>query len=182
MPTRKILRRVRREGTSAPSSSQAKVPEHASLVDLLNAVQLNGIGILPVAPHKELGIMGQGYSGVIQQSTADAATVLAFKEGIPSKTIHDTEEDQDWYSLVTEITILQHPPILASRHIIDLLGISFDVAGGRAWPVTVTSKVNRGNLTSLLLEDRDNLLTSDGKIAILANLLEAVHTLHSCGE
>jgi hypothetical protein len=182
MPTRKITRVARRAGNSAPQRT-AKASEHASLVDLLNVIHMNSIGILPVSPHKSLGITGKGLSGAIQQSTADVATVLAFKEGIPSKIIHDTDDDQDWYSLVTEITILQHRPIQANIHIIDLLGISFYVsAGRRAWPVAVTSKVNRGDLTAILSHDHDGLLTEDVRLMLLASLVEAVYTLHSCGK
>jgi hypothetical protein len=182
MPTRKITRAARRAGGSVPQP-KAKVSEYASLVDLLNAVQHNNIGILPVSPHKGLGILGKGLSGGIQQSTADLSTVLAFKEGIPSKIIHDTDHDQDWYSLVTEVTILQHPPIQANIHIIDLLGISFYItAGRRAWPVAVTSKVNRGDLTAVLTHERHGFLTENVRMVLFAELAEALYVLHSCGK
>lgn len=181
MPTRKITRAARRAGGSVPQP-KAKVSEYPSLVDLLSAVQHNNIGILPVSPHKGLGILGKGLSGGIQQSTADLSTVLAFKEGIPSKIIHDTDHDQDWYSLVTEVTILQHPPIQANPHIIELLGISFYItAGRRAWPVAVTSKVNRGDLTTILTHNRDGFLTEDVRMVLFAGLAEALYVLHSCG-
>src|SRR5271169_3630466 len=102
MPTRKITRAIRPPGRA--SSQQAyKESEPASLVDFLNAVQLNDACFLPVASQKGLGLIGKGLSGSIQQSTADISTILAFKEGVPSKHQYDTEQDQDWYSLVTEI-------------------------------------------------------------------------------
>lgn len=186
MPTRKITRVARRTGTTGPQP-QPKVSESASLVDFLNALQQNDIALLPVSPHKGLGILGRGLSGLIQQSTADLATTLAFKEGVPSRDIHDTEQDQDWYSLVTEVTILQHAPIKANLHIVDLLGVSFSVSssgsmGQRAWPLLVTSKVNRGDLTTILRDGKGDFLTKEVRMILFAGFAEALFVLHSCSE
>jgi hypothetical protein len=156
------------------------VSDSASLLDFLNAVQQNGIYFLPIASHSVLGIVGRGFSGDVNQATADVATTLTFKKGIPSELRHDTSSSQDWYSLVTEITILQHLPIRDNPHIIDLVGISWDVNPGDkvAWPYTITLKANRGSLTSFLL--RDNI---EGwqRLQICAEIIDALYTLRRCG-
>ena len=166
---------------------QQRISESASLVDFMNALQLNDIAFLPVSPHTGLGILGRGLSGLIQQSTADSATMLAFKEGIPSKNIRDTEQDQDWYSLVTEVTVLQHGPVKANPHIVDLVGISFSVLpdgtmNQRAWPFVIISKVNYGDLTTILRDNKDDCLKKRGRMILFAGFAEALIVLHSCGK
>ncbi|KAL8703348.1 MAG: hypothetical protein Q9201_003460 [Fulgogasparrea decipioides] len=184
MPTRKITRVAPRTGRT-DSPTQPRASESASLVDFLNALQQYNVTLLPISPQKGLEILGRGLSGLIQQSTADLHTILAFKDGVPSKKIHDTEHDQDWYSLVTEITILQHEPIKANLHIVDLLGVSFTATssgamGLRAWPFVVTSKVNRGDLTTILREN-SGFLTEEVRMILFAGITEAIFVLHSCG-
>jgi hypothetical protein len=186
MPTRKITRAIRRpRGTE--SQQTENISEFASLVDFLNVVQKQGVSLLPISSQRGLEILGRGLAGTIQQSTADIATVLAFKEGVPSKHEHDTEQDQDWYSLVTEVTILQHATIRANPHFVDLIGISFYVEltdraeRRRAWPLLVTSKVNIGDMSTVLRGGHKDILTEISRLQLFAEVAEAVHILHSCG-
>lgn len=185
MPTKRITRALRLGGNN--SRQTQKQSESASLIDFLNAVQVNDVCLLPVAYQKGLGSIGIGLSGTIQQSTADISTVLAFKEGVPSKHPHDTEQEQDWSSLATEITILQHPQIRENHHIVDLLGVTFRVESvqdkeKRAFPLLVTSKINRGNLASFLLEKEGEHLTPNLRLQLLAEVAEATQLLHSSGK
>lgn len=184
MPTRKITRVARRTAQSQP---QQKESESASLIDFLSVLQQNDIALLPIYFQKGLSILGRGLSGLIQQSTADIATILAFKEGIPSRIVHDTEQDQDWYSLITELSILQHPPLKANPHLVNVLGVSFSVTstqnhGQRAWPLIITSKANRGNLSTILGDEQSDFLTQETRMILFAGFAEAVFVLHSCGE
>jgi hypothetical protein len=185
MPTRKITRVARRPG-AAGFQLPRQVTESASLVDFLNAVQKNSVSFLPVSPQKGLEILGRGLSGGIQQSRADVSTALAFKEGVPSKLDHDTEHDQDWYSLVTEITVLKHKPIRDNPYFVDLIGVSFYVELGtrtekRAWPLLVTAKVTRGDLSTVLVNERHGFLTDDIRMQLFAEIAEAIYVLHACG-
>lgn len=164
------------------SSDKASKParETTSLVDLFNAVQRQEVSFLPVSPQGGLGIVGRGLSGEIHQSTADAATTFTFKDGIPSRMRRDNDHVQDWYSLVTQISVLQHPPIRESPNIIDIVGISWklDLPATRAWPYLVMPKMNRGSLTDFLLEDH---ITEEVRFQICAQLVEAFALLHNCG-
>jgi hypothetical protein len=192
MPTRKITRVARRAGAagaagSARSLVSPKEFESASLTDFLCTLQHGNVALLPVSPHKALGILGRGLSGLIQQSIADLSTSLTFKEGVPSRNIHDTEQDQDWYSLITETTILEHGPVKANPHFVDLLGVSFSVppaqaSAPRAWPLLITSKVNRGDLSTILRDEASHHLSSDMRMMLFAELSEAVFVLHACGK
>lgn len=183
MPTRKFTRVYRRP--PAASEQPPLESDFASLVDLLHAIRLHGVPILPILPQKPLGFIGRGLSGDIEQSRADLATLFAFKEGIPDKLERDTELIQDWYSLVTQVTLLQHAPIRDSPRFIDLVGLSFYVpltnaAKKRAWPLFVTSRVNRGDLTSFLLKNQLGLLTDAIRMQLFAEAAEAVYVLHEC--
>lgn len=185
MPTRKFTRVYRRRAGAALEESPLE-SDFASLVDLLHTLQQHGVPILPISPQRTMGVIGRGLSGDIEQSRADVATLLAFKEGIPDKLERDTEWSQDWYSLVTQVTLLQHVPIRANPHFIDLLGLSFYVplthaAKERAWPLLVTSKVNCGDLASFLLKSQLGLLTDDIRLQLFAEVAEAVYVLHECG-
>jgi hypothetical protein len=154
--------------------------ETASLVDLLNTVQQQQVSFLPVSPHAGLGIVGRGLSGDVNQSTADAATIFTFKNGIPSRRPRDDIHIQDWYSLVTQLSVLQHTPIRENSHIIDLVGISWkvDAHGLRAWPYLVTPKANRGSLATFLLQEN---IKDEVRFQICAEVVEAFALLHSCG-
>ena len=155
-------------------------------MDLLSVVQQTDLTLLPISPQKSLGILGRGLSGQIQLSKTDAYTDFAFKEGIPEKLVRDSDDVQDWISLATEISILQHPPIYDSPHIVDLLGICFSIDSSDptervAWPLLVTLKANRGDLSALILNDKHNILTDDGRIQLFAEVAEAIYLLHECG-
>ncbi|CAG8950088.1 hypothetical protein HYFRA_00008322 [Hymenoscyphus fraxineus] len=185
MPTRKITRASRRPAAAGPQQAVSS-SESASLIDFLAVLKENGVSLLPISSYKSLGILGRGLSGVIQQSIADVATLLAFKEGIPSKLRQDTNKDHDWRSLITEIRILQHPPIRASSHIIDLLGVALYVnptasRDRRALPLLVTSKVNRGELSVVLHDEQEDMLTENQRMRLLAMVAESVKILHACG-
>jgi hypothetical protein len=185
MPTRKITRDLRRLRAPEPRQAQV-VTEYASLVDLLAIVQRRNVSILPISSHKGQEILGRGLAGSIQQSIADAKTGFAFKEGIPSKQPHDTDQDQDWYSLATELTILQHAPIRSYSCFVNLVGICFhvDVGAGSqrfAWPLLVTAKVDVGDLSTLLRNEGHDLLTTASRLQIFAQIFEAVSVLHICG-
>jgi hypothetical protein len=186
MPTRKISRAIRRpRGTE--SQELRPVSESASLVDLLTVIQKRNVTILPLSYNKGLAILGRGLAGVIQQSTADVTTSLAFKEGVPSKHEYDTEQEQDWYSLLTEIVILKHPAIQMNPHFVNLIGVSFYVepCGGikkwRAWPLLVTLKANMGDLNSVFSDISQHILTDLMRLRLFAGIAEALHVLHSCG-
>ena len=154
--------------------------ETNGIVDLLNAVQRLEVSFLPVSPQSGLGIVGRGLSGDIYQSTADAATSFTFKNGIPSRIPRDDDHVQDWYSLVTQLSVLQHPPIKKSPHIIDIVGVSWkvDLPATRAWPYFVIPKVNRGSLAEFLLEED---ITDGVRFQICAQVVEAFALLHNCG-
>lgn len=186
MPIRRITRAYIRPITATPQTFPAE-SDSASLIEFLYAIQQHDVCLLPLTSYKALGTVGRGLSGGIEQSKADDATLLAFKEGIPGKLVRDSIQTQDWYSLITEVTVLQHAPILANPHFIDLLGVSFHVpltpgTEKRAWPLLVTSKVNLGDLKSFLLQDQRAILTSDVRTQLFAEVAEAVYLLHECGK
>jgi len=185
MVARRVNRLVRRPGNKNADATIAGRAESASLVNFLAAIQTYKLPILPVAYESGLEIIGRGLSGGVHQATADAVTMLAFKEGVPSRLRRDNEESQEWYSLVTEISVLQHRPIRQHGHITNLLGVTFWTdSGARAWPLVITRKAELGDLGSFLARDGDVEsvgLTGEWRSQIMREVVDAVFTLHSCG-
>jgi hypothetical protein len=156
------------------------VRETTGLVDLLIAVQRQEVSFLPVSPQSGLGAVGFGVSGDIHQSTADAATSFTFKNGIPSRIPRDNDHLRDWYSFITQLSVLQYKPIRESFSIIDIVGISWKVdhPATRAWPYFVIPKANRGSLAEFLLEQP---IADEVRFQICVQVVEAFALLHSCG-
>lgn len=156
--------------------------DSASLVDLLSAVVRYEVALLSIAPHYGLGAVGSGLSGQVSQFIADVSTTLAFKNAISSNKRYDDNEDQDWYSLITEIAILQHPPIKSNPYVVNLEGISWQynkVDNVEAvWPYTITTKANRGDLDRFLTKQD---ISGEKRREICAQILSAVKCLHDCG-
>ncbi|ORY10808.1 hypothetical protein BCR34DRAFT_614986 [Clohesyomyces aquaticus] len=139
-----IKPRIGYRSSASLSGPKPKEEDGLSLVNFLATLQKNSVSLLPISPHKGLRIIGRGLSGLIEQSSADILTDFAFKHGIPSGRARDSKKSQEWQSLLTEVEILQHPPIKKNPHVIDLLGVSFSVDSSMAQPVMVTLKANRG--------------------------------------
>ncbi|KAF3002326.1 hypothetical protein E8E14_005652 [Neopestalotiopsis sp. 37M] len=186
--TKKIGRglRLRTPRHDVKSEREHTQPEYAGLADLISILQRSNIPILPVSPQQGLDILGRGMSGSVHQAAADALTMLAFKSGIPSRCAQDDNINHDWYSLITELTILNHPPIRNSLHCAKLLGITFipdeENSGTRqTWPNLVTLKATLGNLEEFLTSHQDDLLTDSVRSTCVADITHALNTLHSCG-
>jgi hypothetical protein len=181
MPTRKITRVYKQATRGNPHAQEV---EAANLLNFMTIIQRTKVSLLPISPHKALGALGRGLSGSIQQATADVATVFAFKEGVPDKTLRDSNDTQDWYSLITEITILQHKWVRNSHRFADLVGVSFYVQSSpsrRAWPLIVTSRANRGDLAAFLSNQEPQSLTDAIRRLLFAEVLEAIYILRECG-
>lgn len=166
------------------ASAQAVLPkgDTTNLVDFLGVAQQYKLSFLPVKPQGGLGALGRGLSGLVMQSTADALTTLAFKPYIPSDTDDENIISRAFDSLITEIRILQHEPIRESRHIIDIVGISWHISGKKARPVLVTQKANEGELGDFLFRKTGSEppdLTS--KMQIFIGIAESIELLHNAG-
>ena len=182
MPTQRISRALRRPGAAAPKADA----EPASYADLLKAIQQHDLPLLPVSSQLGHELIGRGLSGGIQQASADHATDLAFKQGIPSRCERDDDQRRDWYSLITEIAVLQHPPLRENQYIIDILGITFSVeptsnTSRKAWPLLVMKKADLGDLAALLNLIPEHSLTTKFRLQFLAAISEAVYLSHKNG-
>ena len=186
--TKKIHRVLRLPLHTQAGSTKAPAPisEHAGLVDMFCIIQQLQVPLLPLSSERGLQIVGRGLSGEIEQARANATTMLAFKDGIPSKTERDSSSSQDWYSLITELTILQHPQIRNSIWFIDLIGMSFraevnSFGPPRVWPVLVTPKSSLADLEVAITDQEGHPATPEQRLSWFLDITKAVHTLHRCG-
>jgi hypothetical protein len=185
MATRNFNRRIWRNKGSAAVSGEGHSNE-ASLVDFLAAAQTTQSLIMRVAPYDGQQILGNGLSGTVEQSSLNAEVSLAYKQGIPSRRERDGGDENDWASLVRELTILQHQSIKINPCFYDIIGVSFIVKPDhanhrRAWPVIISTKVSQGELGTLIL-DKTNVLADEARLRLFAQVSEAVQTLHSSGK
>ncbi|KAH7232784.1 hypothetical protein BKA59DRAFT_549304 [Fusarium tricinctum] len=181
MATIKIKRGGRFGGQMSSHSTNV---DSTSLTDLLIAIEVYGVTILPVSHQLGLDIVGQGLSGLINQATADVGTTLVFKRGVPNRREFDDDQEQDWYHLITQIAVLQHKEICKSPRIINLLGITFsiDLIGSveMAWPLLITRKATLGHLGATL-SNTTNPISTENRRKFFTEVAEAVLTLHHYG-
>lgn len=181
MATIKIKRRGRFGGQKI---SRSAIVDSTSLTDLLIAIETYGITILPVSHQLGLEIAGQGLSGHIHQATADVETMLVFKKGVTNRREFDDDQEQDWYHLITQIAVLQHKGICKSKHIINLLGITFSIdrvgSFEMAWPLLITRKATVGHLGASL-SNTESPISTEHRRKFFTEVAEAVLTLHHYG-
>jgi hypothetical protein len=184
MPTKRFRRHVRHP--ASPSNAQAQVKrDFLTLIDFLSVAQQLDIYFLPVGPQTGLGAIGRGLSGLVTQSTADVATSFAFRRTISPNTNQDDDLDQEFCSLITELSILHHNPIKHNAGVIDLVGVSWEVdfRTKRVWPVLVTRKSNQGDLERFLFgEDDKTDVVPEVKLKLCSYVAEALGLLHQCGK
>ena len=179
MPTRRFGLGVRLAYPLAAVSQPKQA--FTSLVDFLSIAQQQDVYFMPVGPQASLGALGRGMSGLVNQSIADVMTSFAFKQFVGSDFDDENFVDSVYSSIITEIMVMQHEPIKQSPHIVDLIGVCWDVdmKSKRVWPIVVTHKANCGDLEGFLFENRN--MAPENRLLLCANIVEAVELLHSCG-
>ena len=180
MPTRRFGYGIRLVYPSIVTT-KAKTAS-TTLVDFLSIAHQLGVYFIPVSPQNSLGALGRGISGLVTQSIVDVTTNFAFKQFVGSRSDEESFIDTIYSSIITEVRVMQHDLIKQNPHIVDLVGVCWDIdlTSKRVWPVVVTNKADYGNLEDFLYENQN--LTSNMKFQLCAYIAEAVELLHSCGK
>jgi hypothetical protein len=178
------------------SALAVTVADYTSLASFLALVYAVKLDILPITWQPQLGGLGAGASGVVNQSFIHLRMSLAFKRykytlpAIPAgKSGAGAEETRlqlrdAFRSFATEIRILKEPWIRRLDNILDLIGICFEVkhSDGILWPVLVFEKAPFGSLRQFMDSEMGGMSTREVKLSLCRDLLHAVATMHACGE
>ncbi|KAG8534312.1 uncharacterized protein KY384_001156 [Bacidia gigantensis] len=149
------------------------------LIAFLTATQWRHIDILPITWQPALETAGRGATAEIQQSIINIASSFVFKRYFTST---DPKEVTDCFSHTTsELCILGHPSIREHPNIVKLQGVCWDVVSeNQVFPVLVFEKAEHGNLLQFMVSAEARALTSEQCLKLIADVANAVVTMHSC--
>jgi len=147
------------------------------LIAFLSVVQKCDVDFLPITWQPALGILGNGGSGTISQSTFTTDMPLAFKR------FHlDKDSNMDFLPLISEVLILSQPPIQEHPNIVNLEGVCWEIKPltEKAVPVLVFQKASC-NLQQFMNMSEGKNMSIDDRLKICADIGSAIMTLHAYG-
>jgi hypothetical protein len=145
----------------------------SDLITFLSIVQKYNVDYLPITWQPALTALGVGGSGTINQSTFIADMPLAFKR------FHD---DSDFLPLISEVLILNQPPIQSHPNIINLEGICWEIKPRteKAVPVLVFEKA-AWDLKQFMGVHEGMIMSIVDRLKICADIGSAIIALHAYG-
>ena len=154
---------------------------HVDLLAFLTTAQVTRTDFLPIAWYPSY-YLGRGGFALLNQSPVKAELSFAFKRLGKHGQVPD-EEAEDFSSSINELIILRHRPISGHPNIIKLEGICWEVTVGedRILPVLVFEKAAYGDLFHFRDTEEGRKLTVEQKVALCAQILDALCTLHASG-
>ncbi|KAH5998803.1 hypothetical protein HBI65_133820 [Parastagonospora nodorum] len=159
--------------TEADDESFARAETKADIVAYLSVASAWEIDIISYTWYPNLGDIGQGQTGGIQQSIANLQTSFAFK------TFDRLSSELAFEEAISEIRVLGDPQIRGHPNIISLEGICWNIlATGDVLPVLVFEKTNLGSLSSFM--QRNNETSSiETRLRIAICIIRAISILYA---
>jgi hypothetical protein len=161
--------------TEADDKSFAHVETKADIVTYLSVASAWQIDIIPYTWHPNLGNIGQGQTGGIQQSIANLQTSFAFQ------TFDRLKPEIAFEEAISEIQVWGGSQIRGHPNIISLEGICWNVlAPGDVLPVLVFEKTNLGSLSSFMQKNNEGS-SIETQLRIAIGIIRAMSILHARG-
>lgn len=158
--------------------SEQMVASRYDLIIFLATVQSLRIDILPITWQAALQPIGGGATGMIYETVIDIQTSLAFKRVSKRQRERETES-RIFRAFINEITVLGTPLIRRHPNIVNLLGVSWDVASdGKVWPVLVFEKSRFGDLEQFLRSPEGVDLNITGRMMLCMDIGRALVDMH----
>jgi hypothetical protein len=172
-------------GTSATPSCLGNVYSDYGFIAVLGLAQRLKIDLLPITWQALRGLVGQSRAR-INQALLSIQTSFAFK-----RFDHDNQSDP-FRETVQEMAILGHPLVQGHPHIVNLIGICWDIeensetlkedqdisADIQIWPVLVFEKSHLGDLYSFARSSRGKALSVENRLKICADISIAIRDMH----
>jgi serine/threonine protein kinase len=87
-------------------------------------------------------------------------------------------------SMVQEMRVLAHKPLLSHRNIVDLIGFSWERSkdeSGRKWPILIMEAADCGSLDDFLRMTDPSTKSPDFAVSMALDIASGLEALHSCG-
>lgn len=180
---------TKRFGASATPTYPGKAYADYGFIAVLGLAQRLKIDFLPITWQALRGLIGQSRAR-INQALLSIQTSFAFK-----RFDHHNQSDP-FREIAQEIAILGHPLVQDHPHIVNLIGICWDISennennpkhdqdivtGIQVWPVLVFGKSHLGDLYSFTRSSRGKGLSIESKLKICADVGIAIRDMHLNG-
>lgn len=165
-----------RSASGAEVRTEMVEPNRFNFLSFLATAQALGIEFLNIAWDAARGVVGTGGTSRIHQALLNLDTSLAFK------TYHrrnQADEQQEFCTLINEITVLSQPFVRGHPNIAQLQGICWDISpDDKPWPVLVFEKSHLGDLHHFARHGgRD--MTFHERLKLCVDIGRAVADMHS---
>jgi len=152
------------------------------LIAFLSVVQECNVDFLPIAWQPTLGILGEGGSRKISQSTFTSDMPLAFKRFHVGGHSGSGDSGMDFLPLISEVLILSLPPIQEHPNIVNLEGVCWEIKPWteKAVPALVFEKAS-WDLQQFMNVSEGKNMSIDDRLKICADIGSAIMTLHAYG-
>ncbi|KAF2685426.1 TPR-like protein [Lentithecium fluviatile CBS 122367] len=172
-------------GTSATPAYPGGAYSDYGFIAVLGLAQRLKIDLLPITWQALRGLIGQSRAR-INQALLSIQTSFAFK-----RFDHDNQSDP-FRETVQEMAILGHPLVQNHPHIVNLIGICWDIEENsetlkedqdistdiQVWPVLVFEKSHFGDLYSFARSGRGKGLSVENRLKICADVGIAIRDMH----
>lgn len=164
------------------TDSNTDPQENIDIVGFLAIASDLGIPFLPITWQSARDRLGLGGSGDVRQALLDTQTSLAFK------LVKDEDKAQRKAEAIlrifaNELVALSNPHLCAHPHIVDLLGICWDIApAGDIWPALVFEKSHFSDLYHFSTLPVWKELKTSERLDLCLQIGSAIAEMHDHGE
>lgn len=156
---------------------------HYDFISFLSIAQFHHVDFFPNTWDHDRISLGRGATGDVKQSIVNLKTSFAFKRFTDPNNTNPNKEVM-FRALISEVTLLMQTTIRSHPNIVDLEGITFELASDAAdvWPVLVFKRAQFGSIRSFMETGGGRQVGFLHKIKLCAEVGSAIMAMHACGE
>jgi hypothetical protein len=164
---------ITRFSASARRVRPAEAYSDYGFIAVLALIHRLAIDLLPITWQARLGSLGRGGQSAISQALVDIQTSFAFKR------FDNNSLDDPYREVVQEMVVLRHPAVRDHPHIVQLIGVCWDISdSSHVWPVLVFKKTHLGDLGHFMQTGNGKNLHVEDKSRICVEIGIALRDMH----